>query len=139
MAHRTRTKKKPPPTPEPPPPASITVEGFGPYQTPDPGGSFFSVPTGGPCVHNCYVSIHRYRTTVERIEETREVLVERLYTLWERTRNWHEREALEGYAHRRFQVSLCKMREERRAATQAPPPPDTPADPGSAPHSSVNR
>ncbi len=144
MAQRTRTKKKPPPAPAPPPPASITVEGFGPYQTPDPRGHYFCAPRHGtPSVGNHVVDVYRYRTTVERIEEPDAVILERMVALYLATTNHHEHTALSLHARHRFGGTLHKLVEDARAAARAaapsppPPPPDTPADPGPAPHSSV--
>jgi hypothetical protein len=51
-----------------------------------------------PDCFNGIVSIHKYRITVELIEEPIEVLKERLEKLYSESDNWHDREPLEAMA-----------------------------------------
>lgn len=107
----TRSKKKIPVTP-PPEPERISMEGFSAHKTPNPTGSFFSGLPPGPRVSNGSVDVYRYRVTVERIEEPREVVLGRMVDLWRNTTNHHHHTALAGEARRRFGVDLYIMAQE---------------------------
>lgn len=116
-----RKKPRPAPAPPPPPPAKLVHEGFGLYQTPDPSSHMFSPPNPrGPWVGNGLVSIYRYRVTVERIEEPRDVLLARMVELYRSTTNHHHHETLAAHARRKFDVSLWEL-------VDAAPPPAPPA------------
>jgi hypothetical protein len=42
-----------------------------------------------PSAFNGSVRVHRYRITVERVDEPREVIAERIRKLWRECDNWH--------------------------------------------------
>lgn len=42
-----------------------------------------------PTVFNCWVRVERYKVTIERIEEPKEVLAQRLADLYKKTDNHH--------------------------------------------------
>jgi hypothetical protein len=119
----TRKKPRPAPAPPPPPPAKLVHEGFYEYQTPDPSAERLRL-SDCPRVGNFSVDVYRYRVTVERMEEPRDVLIARLVELYRGTTNHHDHEKLRGEAFRRFGVDL-------REVVKAAPPPAPPA-PGSA-------
>lgn len=98
-----RRKKAPP---APPNPNRYVVEGFDVERTPDPSSNCFRRIGTAPFVWNGIVTVDRYRVTVERIVEPREVLLARLDALYCATDNHHHWTALEGAAGHRFGVSL---------------------------------
>lgn len=51
-----------------------------------------------PSCFNGIIEIERYRITVEKIEEPKEVLGARLQSLWEKCDNWHHHDALKATA-----------------------------------------
>lgn len=51
-----------------------------------------------PSCFNGIVNIHRYKITVELIEEPQEVLENRLQELWDNSKNYHDYEPLQAMA-----------------------------------------
>lgn len=51
-----------------------------------------------PSVFNGVVRVHRYRVTVERVEESPEVLWARLQDLWDASTNYHDADPLRSAA-----------------------------------------
>ena len=100
---KTRKKKVAEPT------AVRTHEGFGELGTPDPSRPIYLSREAE--VGNFTANVYRYRVTVERIEEPREVIIERLVALF-RTANHHGRHTLEAHAQERYGVDLREMTKE---------------------------
>lgn len=93
-------KSKRPPVPPAPEPAAIVREGFSTWRTPNPALAYDLHLAEGPGVWNGSVNVHRYRFTVERIDEPREVILARMVDLWRSSTNHHVHTALEGEARR---------------------------------------
>lgn len=91
------------------PPAVRTHEGFGEVGAPDPSRPIYLSRAAE--VGNFTANVYRYRVTVERIEEPREVIIERLVALF-RTANHHGRHTLEAHAQERYGVDLREMTKE---------------------------
>lgn len=89
-----RRKKVTPPEPEP---AIRTEEGFDTWRTPSLSCCYLK---SDPTVFNHCVHIYRYRHTIERIEEPREVVLRRIADLYRGTTNMHHRDALRVEAKR---------------------------------------
>ena len=87
-------RKKPAPEPEP---AIRTEEGFDMHRTPMLSLCYLKRT---PDVFNGSVHVYRYRHTVERIEEPREVIFARIAELYRATTNHHDRTALREEATR---------------------------------------
>jgi hypothetical protein len=68
-----------------------------------------------PDCFNGVVSVHRYRVTVELIEEPKEVIIERLKTLWRNTDNYHHYRPLQDAAKKLgFQLDANEIGIDRR-------------------------
>lgn len=86
-----------------------TCEGFGEHDTPDPRRPFHLSLDAGE--GNGMVYVYRYRVTVERVAEPREVIIERLVALF-RAANHHGRHTLEAHAQEHYGVDLREMTKE---------------------------
>lgn len=118
MSTTRRTSKKQKAAPIPPEPASISVEGFADRRTPRPTDRYNGLPLADAAwVCNGNVRIYRYRVTVERIEESHEVIVARLVALYNATTNHRERTALSDEAAR---LGIESLNELARAAKTPP-------------------
>ncbi len=53
-----------------------------------------------PSCFNGMVSVERYRVTIEKIDEPREAVAERILKLWKTCDNHHHRGPLQGWAER---------------------------------------
>jgi hypothetical protein len=91
-------------------PATFTFDGFG--ESAMPTAETVAYLLGGPNVVNGSVRVDRYRVTIERIEEPRDVLLGRLVDLYRATTNMRVREALCREANERFGVKLNGMAKE---------------------------
>lgn len=91
--------KKTAATPEPEP-KTLTKEGFSTWRTPNPNQSYGMNLGEEPSTFNGYVNAYRYRITVERIEESQEVIVARMVEMYRTTTNMHTRDALHKEAGR---------------------------------------
>ena len=114
MSTTRRAPKKQKVAPAPPEPASISVEGFDTKRTPRPDNRYDLPLSSALRVGNGNVYIYRYRVTVERIEEPREVIVDRLVTLYNNELNGaRDRETLEAEA---IRIGVENLKELARAA-----------------------
>ena len=95
-----------------------TAEGFGDRYTPNPNSDSFRRLKAVPGVWNGFLSVYRYRITVERIEEPREEIVARMVALYnDPETGMRGRESLRAEA-KRLGVDLVE--EVKRAQKETP-------------------
>ena len=118
MSTTRRTSKKQKAAPVPTEPVSISVEGFSDSRTPHPNNRYGGLPLSDSAwVCNGNVRAYRYRVTVERIDEPREVIVARLVSMYNVSKNHHEHTALSDEAAR---LGIESLNELARAAKAQP-------------------
>ncbi len=86
------------------------------FETFVPSGAYAirSLRQGEPSCFNGDVRVERYRVTVTKIDESKEVLQARLQDLWERSSNHHHSQWLRNKA-RRLGVTLSGARGAKAA------------------------
>lgn len=106
-----RSKKKPLVSAPGPEPTQRVAEGFSTYRTPDPSDRFFGRLGEAPIAWNGDARVYRYRITVDRIEEPREVVLARMVDLYRASTNDHDHRTLAREAWVRFGVRLHEVAE----------------------------
>ena len=84
-------RKKPETQPEPKTRVFETFRALGPYE-------IGNMTQKDPSCFNGYVSVKRYRITIEEIEEHDEIIGARLQKLWDECTNHHHRDPLKSIA-----------------------------------------
>jgi hypothetical protein len=92
--------KKPRPAPITPPVLRVEREFFGGVGVDEHRVADITYRQDRPSCFNGIVRVHRYRVTVERIEEPVEVIRDRLLKLWRESDNHHYYSPLQGVAER---------------------------------------
>lgn len=59
-----------------------------------------------PDCFNSKVQIKKYKVTIEEIKEPDDIYIERLKTLYKISDNWHNRNAIQRFAKKHFNIDL---------------------------------
>ena len=68
-----------------------------------------------PSAFNCQTRVRRVKVTLEKIEESEEIIINRLKELYAKETNWHNKSSMDKYCKEEFGFRVCdKMSEDEK-------------------------